>query len=426
MSYSITPILVALLVFPSFSNIPPPSAIPAIVSFVKDRYDPGLIQAAGGHILEEFDTMEMANALLPTSALASLAQSPAIEFIEIDGRFEIAQASTSEYSESWALVDIGAEPVHSLDYTGRGVKIALLDTGIDYNHPELARNYRGGYDFINNDNDPMDDNGHGTHVAGILAAAKDGKGIVGIAPEAEIYAIKVSDKRGSGSFSDLAKGINWAIENDIDIVTMSITGDGGSRALAKAVQTAYDEYGMVMVAAVGNGEGDVLYPAAYEQVIGVGSVTKENKLSDFSRTGDQVELVAPGSRIKSTAMGGGYRLSSGTSMATPLVAGAVALLLGSDETAWSKTGIANGDGVWTNNELREVLRDTAKDLGKEGKDDSFGYGLLNLDFLATSQSDTVVAAASPAEKTNDDISAHVVKSGWFFPFRLALSFQPVI
>src|SRR5690606_21294642 len=128
-------------------------------------------------------------------------------------------------------------------YTGRGIKIALLDTGIDYNHPELSQSYRGGYDFINDDDDPMDDNGHGTHVAGILAAAQDGKGIVGIAPDAEIYAIKVSDKKGSGSFSDLAKGIAWAIDNDIDIVNMSITGNGGSKALAKVIRTAYVEYG---------------------------------------------------------------------------------------------------------------------------------------------------------------------------------------
>ncbi|MEW6605563.1 MAG: S8 family peptidase [Thermoproteota archaeon] len=418
MYYIIIPIIIAMLVIPSFVYLSPQVIV--IVSFAKGSYDPSLIEATGGSIIKELKNMGMIHASLPANALTSFAQNPAIEFIENDGRFKIAQISTSEYSESWALVDIGAEPAHSLDYTGRGIKIALLDTGIDYNHPELAPNYKGGYDFINNDNDPMDDNGHGTHVAGILAAARDGKGIVGIAPEAEIYAVKVSDKKGSGSFSSLAKGINWAIENDIDIVTMSITGNGGSRALAKAVQTAYDEYGLVMVAAVGNGKGDVLYPAAYEQVIGVGSVTKENKLSSFSRTGSEVELVAPGSGIKSAAIGGSYRLSSGTSMATPLVTGAVALLLGSDENVWTDTGIVNGDGEWTNNELREVLRNTAKDLGEEGKDDLFGYGLLNLDFSTASP--PKVAVDSPAEKMHEQVQLPVLRFGWF---SFGLAFQPM-
>lgn len=422
MYYIIILMILVMLTIASFAYLPPQSTV--IVSFTKGSYDPGLIGAAGGSIIREYENIGMVHASLPPSALAYLAQNPIVEFIESDGRFEIAQASTSEYSESWALVDIGAEPAHSLDYTGRGIKIALLDTGIDYNHPELAPNYKGGYDFINNDDDPMDDNGHGTHVAGILAAARDGKGIVGIAPEAEIYAIKVSDKKGSGSFSSLAKGIDWAIENNMDIVTMSITGNGGSRALAKAVQTAYDEYGLVMVAAVGNGKGEVLYPAAYEQVIGVGSVTKENKLSSFSRTGSEVELVAPGSGIRSTAIGGGYRLSSGTSMATPLVTGSIALLLGSDEKAWSDTGLVNGDGEWTNDELRKVLRDTAKDLGEEGKDDSFGYGLLNLDFPQRSPLEEVVIA-SPTEETQEPVSSPpVLRFGWSAAFRLA--FQPLI
>lgn len=422
MSCIVAPFLMTILVILLFASMSsPPTSKAVIISFIKGNYDPGLIEAAGGHVLAEFDKMEMVHALLPISALDRLAQNPAIEFIEIDGQFEIAETSSSEYSESWALVDIGAEPVHSLGYTGRGIKIALLDTGIDYNHPELSQSYRGGYDFINDDDDPMDDNGHGTHVAGILAAAQDGKGIVGIAPDAEIYAIKVSDKKGSGSFSDLAKGIAWAIDNDIDIVNMSITGNGGSKALAKVIRTAYVEYGLVMVAAVGNGKGDVLYPAAYEHVIGVGSVTKENKLSSFSRTGDEVELVAPGSGIKSTAIGDGYRFSSGTSMATPLVTGSIALLLESNEAAWSNTGMVNGDGVWTNDELRKVLRNAAKDLGEEGKDDSFGYGLLNLDFPATSRTNEVFSATSRLEKANGEMQARVMNFGWFFSFRLTPS-----
>lgn len=354
-----------------------------IVSFEDGRYDSSSVRAVGGTVTREFKDLGMLQAIIPQNSLVNLKQNPAVEFVEGDGQLQIAQedAPTSiEYSGSWGLQDIGAEPAHLSNYTGKGIKIGVLDTGIDYKHPDLAPNYKGGYDFINDDADPMDDNGHGTHVAGILAAARNGKGVVGVAPDAELYAVKVSDSNGKGSFSGLVQGINWAIENHMDIVTMSITGEGGSMALAKAVSTAYND-GLILVAAVGNGKGEgVLYPAAYEDVIGVGSVTEDNKLSSFSLTGSEVELVAPGSAIKSTWLGGQYRLSSGTSMATPFVTGAIALLLGSDERGWSDTGTVDGDGKWTNDEVRNVLESTAKDLGTKGKDDSFGYGLLNLYF----------------------------------------------
>ncbi len=406
-------LITLILLAPSFTTYVSQNAA-VIVSFADGKYNPAIVVTAGGRIVEEFKNMGMLYAIVSQRALTSLEQNPAIEFVESDGRFEIAEeASTSEYAESWALKDISAEPAHLSNYTGRGVKIAVLDTGIDYNHPELAPNYKGGYDFINNDNDPMDDNGHGTHVAGILAAARDGRGIVGVAPDAEIYAIKVSDERGKGSFSGLVKGIGWSIENGIDIVTMSITGNSGSKALAKAVESAYNEYGLVLVAAVGNGNGNVLYPAAYEQVIGVGSVTEDNELSSFSMTGSEVELVAPGSRIKSAAIGGGYRLSSGTSMATPFVTGAIALLFGSDEKAWGNTGMVDGDGAWTNDEIRNVLRYTAKDLGDKGKDDLFGYGLLNLDFLRGQPS---IITPSVPETEDKPI---VLKLAWF-TFKVSL------
>lgn len=415
MYYTIFPLIAVMLLAAPFARTSPETAV--IVSFAEGRYDPTAIGAAGGRVAAEFKEIGMLYAVVPPSAFASLAQNPAVEFVESDRQFEIAQADTSEYSESWALEDIGAEQAQSSNYTGKGVKIAVLDTGIDYTHPELAPNYKGGYDFINSDSDPMDDNGHGTFVAGILAAARDGKGIVGAAPDAEIYAIKVSDARGKGSFSGLVKGINWSIENGMDIVTMSITGKGGSKALAKAVETAYHQYGLMLVAAVGNGSGEVLYPAAYEDVIGVGSVTKDSTLSSFSLTGSEVELVAPGSGIKSTAIGGKYRLSSGTSFATPLVTGALALLLESDEKAWKDTGMVDSDGAWTNDELREVLRGTAKDLGEKGKDDSFGYGLLNLDFPV---SQNRVFVASPAEEAQD--KPVVLKLAWF-TFKVTL--QPI-
>jgi subtilisin len=394
--YSIIPIA-AMIVLAGVVQMPSQESV--IVSFKEGHYDPAAVTKVGGSVVEEFKGVGMLHAMVSRHAVSELEQNNVVEFVEYDRQFEIAQDTTVEYSESWGLADIGAEPAHLSSYTGKGVKIAVLDTGMDYNHPELAGAYKGGYDFINNDDDPMDDNGHGSHVAGIIAAAKDGQGMVGVAPDAELYAIKVSDGKGKGSFSGLAKGINWAIENDMDVVTMSITGDGGSRALLKAIDEAYAKHEIVLVAAVGNGgSGSVLFPAAYENVIGVGAVTKENEKSPFSRTGSEVEMVAPGSGIRSTWTGGQYKVMSGTSMATPFVTGAIALLLGSDEQAWAETGHVDGDGAWTADEIRAVLHSTATDLGDDGKDDQFGYGLLNLHFPGSAAN----TAATPDEEESPE------------------------
>src|ERR1041385_3696443 len=226
MYYAIFYLIVLMIFAPAFEYSLP--YVNVIISFMDGKYNPHIVRDAGGQIIEEFKDVGMLHAVVPPYSVANISQDPAVEFVEPDGQFEIAGTNTTENSGSWALGEIGIEPDDLSNHTGRGVKIAVLDTGIDYTNTELVPSYKGGYDFINSDNDPMDDNGHGTHVAGILAAARDGKGIVGVAPDAEIYAIKVSDKNGKGSFSGLVEGINWAIENHMDIVTMSITGEGSS------------------------------------------------------------------------------------------------------------------------------------------------------------------------------------------------------
>jgi subtilisin len=363
------------------------------VSFKEGQYMPQLVEVHGGKITKQFPHMGLLYALVPVQSIEQLKAEPAVDFVEQDGQFEVSSASTTTHISqaatldqqhySWGIGDIGAQAVQSLNDTGQGIKIAVLDTGIDYNHPDLAASYRGGYNFIGNNNNTMDDNGHGTHVAGIIAAsAHAGKGLTGVAPGAQLYAVKVSDSHGSGTFDTLVEGINWAIENHMNIITMSITGTGGTQALQKAVQTAYND-GIVLVAAVGNSDeassdSGVLYPAAYDQVIGVGSVDSNNVKSSFSLTGPKVDIVAPGSLINSTWYDGKYRLLSGTSMATPLVTGSVALLMDTDEKSWQKEGYTNGDGKWTPDEIRNVLSNTATHLGTPGKNDQYGYGLLNV------------------------------------------------
>jgi subtilisin len=209
---------------------------------------------------------------------------------------------------------------------GKGIKVAVLDTGIDFNHPDLATNYRGGVSFVPDETSPMDFNRHGSHCAGIIAAALNGVGVVGVAPAAYLYAVKVLSRGGSGNWSWLIAGLDWCMKNGIHIASMSLGGTAPS-----AVQTMCDlafARGVLLVAAAGNSAGPVEHPARYGSVIAVSAIDGANVLASFSCRGPEIELCAPGVQVLSTVPGGGYARLSGTSMACPHVAGAAAL-------AWS-------------------------------------------------------------------------------------------
>jgi hypothetical protein len=282
-------------------------------------------------------------------------------------------ALDTELDNSWGVKRIGAGLVHdSGNNGGAGVKVAIIDTGIDYNHSDLYANYAGGYDFVNSDDDPMDDNGHGTHVAGIIAALDNEIGVVGVAPEAELYALKALDKTGSGYVSDVIYAIQWASDPDgdgsakdrLDIINMSLGADVGNIFFKWACNLAYRD-GLLLVAAAGNG-GSVIYPAAYSSVIAVSATSQDNDntIASFSSTGSEVELAAPGVNIYSTYLNNNYKTFDGTSMSSPHVAGTAALV-------WAdKPG-------WSNKKIRAQLQDTADDLGASGRDSLYGYGLVN-------------------------------------------------
>ncbi len=296
---------------------------------------------------------------LPDIIAEEMAHDPRIAFIEPD-----YQVFALEETVPWGVARIEAPAVHgSVD--GDGVRIAVLDTGVDYTHPDLDANYRGGYDFIGQDADPMDDNGHGTHCAGIIAAEDDGSGIIGVAPRAEIYAVKVLDSSGGGHISDVVAGIEWAIENDIQIISMSLGGNSDSYALRSACDAAYDA-GILIVAAAGNdgrysGYGDTVdYPARYDSVVAVAATDQSDRRASWSSTGPDVEIAAPGVGVYSTYPGG-YRTNSGTSMACPHVAGVAALVM---ETR----------PEWSNDQVRERLAETAEYLGRSTW---YGNGLVN-------------------------------------------------
>jgi subtilisin family serine protease len=221
-------------------------------------------------------------------------------------------------------------------YAGQGVKIAVLDTGIDYNHPDLNDNYvTGGYDYIDNDAIPIDENGHGTMVAGIIAAEDNGEGIIGVASKAKIYAVRISESGGIVSYQNhLIPGIQWAIDNEKDIISMSLGSVdlGDDYDDVKAICDEAYAAGIVLIVASGNyggtGPQDVVkYPAAFGNVTAVGAIMENNQWWPLSHYGQEVELVAPGDNIYTTSLNNEYDYATGTSFAVPHVTGTVALML---------------------------------------------------------------------------------------------------
>jgi subtilisin family serine protease len=224
---------------------------------------------------------------------------------------------------------------------GAGVKIAIIDTGIDYTHPALAGKVDGGYSALKKSENPqdyMDDNGHGTHVSG-TAAGSHIKGLVGVAPKARLYAVKVLDADGSGNLSDVIDGIVWAAKNGMQVANMSLGAPTDSDAMHRAVRYAAG-MGVVIVAAAGNTGGAVGYPGAYPEVVTVAASDSSDGVASFSSRGPEVKFIAPGVDVVSARLGGGFVSFSGTSMATPHVSGLAAL-----SVAQGWVGTNGPDGV---------------------------------------------------------------------------------
>ena len=279
-------------------------------------------------VKHEYRLIPAVSASLSEQAICRMRKDPGVAYIVDDVILTIA---TDEYVNSSGVGCINSKMMHDNGIDGTGVKVAVIDTGIDYTHEDLDSNYKGGYDFVFSDSDPFDDsyNSHGTHVAGIIAAERNGIGVVGVAPNASIYAIKVLDGSGYGLTSWVIAGIEWAVENDMDVVVMSSGTDEDSQPFRDACRNAYDS-GMILVAAAGNTHGgNVTYPARYDSVIAVTATNRNGSPASFSPIGPEIELAAPGVDILSTTRGDDYGYLSGTSQAAPQVAGTVALIISS-------------------------------------------------------------------------------------------------
>lgn len=253
---------------------------------------------------------------------------------------------------------------------GEGIKIAVLDTGVDYRHPDLSPNFKMGVNFTtNNPADHMDRQGHGTHCAGVIAGCDNDFGIVGVAPQAALYGVKVLGDNGSGSIQGIVSGINWAIAQKVDILSMSLgTSVDPGPALHDAIKRARAA-GIVIVAASGNESTHCGWPAAYDEVIAVGALDQGMNKAGFSNFGQELDVSAPGVNILSTYLNSSYAKLSGTSMATPMVAGVVALV----QAFCRKQGVKA-----TPEKIVQLITERSVDLGTDGHDHGFGNGLINV------------------------------------------------
>jgi len=260
---------------------------------------------------------------------------------------------------------------------GEGTVVAIIDTGVDYQHPDLAPNIIGGRSFIATEKDYMDYNGHGTHVAGTIAA--NGK-ILGVAPLAKILVVKVLNKNGQGTYSDISHGISWARQwvgkngERVNVINMSLGGPLPNKTMHREIIRAVQE-GITVVCAAGNfGDGkeatpEISYPAYYPECLAVGAVELNTRVASFSNSNDQIDVVAPGVKTYSTYLENKYVELSGTSMATPHITGAVALIYSRYYLRFKKHP--------TPEYIKDYLHYQAIDLGKIGFDQLYGYGLFS-------------------------------------------------
>ena len=346
-----------------------------IVRFRSEKAMGRLEKTFPGSIRHRYHRFPMAIAELTGREAAALARDRDVLSIETDSTYQLLYIGgvvpTHEY-QSYGLARMGiTQAFHEKGYLGQGVKVGIIDTGVASGHPDL--HVPGGADFTWSPTGLIyyeDVMGHGTHVAGIIGARRNGIGVVGVAPEAELYSLQCFNLFGQAAVSSIINCIQWAIDHQLDILNMSFGGPQNSPALKEACQRAYDS-GILLVAAAGNsgrGEDTVSYPAKFDTVIAVSATDENDRIADFSSRGPAVEVAAPGVNILSTiTYPMYYELSydylSGTSMACPQVVGMAALIKSANP------GISQ-------QEIRRRLQLFAKDLGPAGRDNDYGYGIL--------------------------------------------------
>ncbi len=302
---------------------------------------------------------------IPEARTEALMKNPHVLAVYEDTQVQIlGKPAKSPAPQPVEVVPWGITAIHgdAVSYNGTGIKVGILDTGIDASHPDLTGRVFGGKNLINPLKSYKDDNGHGTHVAGTVAASDNEIGVIGVGPEIKLYALKALNANGSGYLSDIIEGLQWAVTNHLNVVNMSLGTDSDNPAFKDAIRIAADA-GLIMVAAAGNDARDVDYPAAYEKVMAVAAVDINSDIAYFSSPGTEVDVSAPGVNVLSTIPGGKYAAYSGTSMAAPHVTGTVALIME-----------AKGVQTLDYDAILKYLTDSAAPLGDSAH---YGAGLIN-------------------------------------------------
>jgi hypothetical protein len=334
------------------------------------------------HVEQSFKNVPAVSVTLTQEEINNLEANPNISYIEpnigLRGydthlhpvKVDSLSSGISPEEAQWDLIAANAKLAWKEGITGKGVKVAILDTGIT-SHPDLR--ISGGISKVQYTTSFADDNGHGTHIAGIVGALRNNVGMVGVAPDIQLYAVKVLDHSGQGYLSDVLSGIDWAISNSMNIINVSLGTTEDSQLLHDIVNKAHQK-GIIVVGASGNsgnneGTGDnINYPAKYSSVLSVAAVDENLVRAPFSSTGEKIDFTAPGVNILSTHFEGGYAYGSGTSQAAPHVTGLLALLKQEYPTK-------------SNEELVAILKTYTKDLGIPGKDNWYGLGLAQYNAL---------------------------------------------
>ena len=346
-----------------------------------------IVTSIGGEVIFEYDNFEFIAADIPSDRLSGLLDATGIALIEgdsligipdgwdpsllniLDPRDDLDCTAHPAQEPNWGWERIGASEV---EYTGAGVNVGILDTGIRTDH--CALEVADGRNFTNPllPNDYEDRHGHGTHVAGIVGARNDGIGVIGVAPEVDLHAVKVLDDRGAGRYTTLVAGIDWCLTKDIEIISMSLGGATASESVDQAIEAAVAD-GHLLLCAAGNeehtqdgacAEETMTYPATHPEVIACTALEPDETLAEYSSVGSTVDLIAPGTDIRSTYVRGGYAGASGTSMACPFVSGVAALL----------SEIIDTNDVKPNEVIRERLTESGESvLGTCAE----GHGIVN-------------------------------------------------
>jgi minor extracellular protease Epr len=352
----------------------------------EEEVDMDLVKMTGSTILEQYENLPAAKLAIPLDKIDWFSVAETVTALEDEQK-----AKAVGQVIDWSTSAVQAPKAWKANYTGKNVKVAILDSGISP-HPDLK--ITGGKSFVSYTESFSDDNGHGTHIAGIVAALNNNIGTIGVAPDAELYAVKVLDSKGNGYLTDIISAIDWAITNKMDIINLSLGSLDKSPTLEYIINKAYNS-GILVVAAGGNGgneygTGDqVAYPAKYNTVIAVGAVDQYRKRGVFSAAGSAIEFSAPGVSIYSTYLNNGFAKLNGTSMAAGFVTANLALLKEMYPTM-------------TNRELREQLKRTALDLGNPGRDYWYGFGLVQ-----SPQSPERISG-----KDRFEVAAGISQKGW--------------